>query len=81
MHNDVAIVANNSHPGFIAATTAILKWPDRTQAIGYVLGMRILENIQRTGVFRELPEKEIKASDDKDTQYFGDAAMQAVDRK
>ena len=79
MCKDVAIVANNSHPGFIAATTTILKWPDRTQAIGYVLGMRISENIQCTGVFRELQVKEVKVNDPEATRYFGNAAVQAVD--
>ena len=78
MDEDVAIVANNSHPGFVAALTTCLRWPDRTQALGYVTGMKITEGIQHTGVFRELQSKELREATP-DAEYFGAAAVQAVD--
>ena len=62
MCREVAIVANNSHPGFLAALTTILKWPDRSQAYGYAVGMRISEDIEETGVFRELQHKEVESA-------------------
>ena len=74
MCKDVAIIANKSGPGFMAAMTSILRWPDRAQARGYITGMRISEDIEETGVFRELKTPLAE----KPQTYFGTEASQAV---
>ena len=73
MPETVHAVAKDSRPAFMAAATTLMRWPDRTQAKGYVEGMRILDDIQHTGIFRELPFAK-RRSKEGAPSYFGESA-------
>ena len=80
---EVATIASNSRPGYMAVLTTILRLPDRTQARGYVTGMRISGEIDETGIFRVLRAKELHPEverEKKQEAYFGEAAEIAVDK-
>lgn len=47
-------VAPQKNPAFIAAVTALLRWPDLTQAQSFVLGFPIVGDVPYSGVFRAL---------------------------
>ena len=47
-------VAADSSPGFIAAVTSLLRWPDRTQAVSYVRGFGIVDQIDNSHIFLSL---------------------------
>ena len=51
-HADVAAVSADTNPAMLAATTSILRWPDRTQAYRFTFGFYIVDGIEDTGVFR-----------------------------
>ena len=61
-HEEVHRVAADSAPALVAAATAIIRWPDRTQGERYVRGFPIVGMNEDTGVFRRLPD----ATDDQD---------------
>ncbi|CAE7451206.1 unnamed protein product, partial [Symbiodinium sp. CCMP2456] len=47
-------VAPQKNPAFIAAVTALLRWPDLTQAQSFVLGFPVVGDVPYSGVFRAL---------------------------
>ena len=50
-------VASCKNPAFIAVVTALLRWPDLTQAQSFVLGFPIVGDVPFSGVFRSVSEK------------------------
>ena len=52
-------VAASKDVAFLACMTALLRWPDREQAISFIEGFPIVGEIPRTGIFREILPKEI----------------------
>lgn len=52
-------VASSKRPGFIAAMTVLLRWPDRLQAQCMVLGYPIVGEIEPSGLFRPVAAKQI----------------------
>ena len=73
MSSSCRIVALHSGPGFIAAATALLWWPDRTQAKSYLSGFGIIGDIEDSGVFSRISQTE-EHSD----EFFGLTAIDAV---
>ena len=67
MTPNAQIVAKNAGPIFIAASTTILRWPDRSQAISYIQGFKIIGEVDRTGVFRS-----IKSQEAEETEFYGE---------
>ena len=62
---EVSQVANSSRPAMTAVVTSVLRWPDRVQASGYVSGFPVVDAVQYSGVFREVPRKtDLLSSDD-----------------
>ena len=47
-------VAASKDVAFLACMTALLRWPDREQAISFIEGFPIVGEIPRTGIFREI---------------------------
>ena len=58
----------------MAAVTTLLRWPDRSQARSYIDGFRILDDIDTTGVFRE-----IRQTEEAREPFFGAAAEAALE--
>ena len=50
----VARVASRKRPVFMLACTLLLRWPDETNALRYILGFPIVGDIEHTGLFRQL---------------------------
>jgi hypothetical protein len=48
-------VASSKKPGMMAFAAALLKWPDRTQAMAYLEGFQIVGEIAPSHLFRPLP--------------------------
>ena len=68
-------VASAKDAAFLACMTALLRWPDRTQAISFIQGFPIVGEIPHTGIFREIVPKEVE-----DIQsWLGDDAAHRVD--
>lgn len=57
-------VAADKRPGFLAAMTILLRWPDVYQAQNLVRGYPIVGHIAATGVFRTVEPRDIQALDD-----------------
>jgi len=57
-------VASSKRPGFVAALTVLLHWPDIFQAQCLVRGYPIVGAIEPTGLFRPIPPREIATLDD-----------------
>ena len=59
----------------LAFLTAILRWPDRSQARGYLEGFQVIGDIPTSRVFRQVAPP---APVDVDKDFFGDAAVREV---
>ena len=57
-------VAASKRPGFIAAMTIILHWPDLTQGQNLVSGYPIVGEIEPSGLFRPIFAKDVEPLDD-----------------
>ena len=76
MSANARTVASGSCPIWIAVLTAILRWPDRLQASGYIHGFGIVKDIQKSNVFREIPEQAIPSE-----ELFGADAAPAAEQE
>ena len=70
-HTALAVAAERDVAG-IAFLTAIMRWPDRAQAKGYLEGFEIVGNIQTSHIFRPI------APTDLEQDFFGPAAVAEV---
>ena len=70
------VVAAHKSPAVIAFLTAINKWPDRDQALGYIRGFDIVGQVTASGVFRAISEQ---LDQDPRQAFWGDAAVEAID--
>ena len=68
-------VASTRQVALMAFATALMRWPDRQQAIKYVHGFEILGEISSSSIFREVPGVKL---DDIDSKFFGEPARAAV---
>ncbi|CAK0807283.1 unnamed protein product, partial [Prorocentrum cordatum] len=68
-------VARDRDAAGIAFLTALLRWPDRSQAMGYLHGFPVIGDIEASGVFRPLGPQPTKHLDE---VFFGQAAVAAV---
>ena len=66
-----AVAADRDIAG-LAFYSALLRWPDRTQASGYLEGFEVVGNIESSRVFRAIPPTQLR--DD----FFGSAATEEV---
>ncbi len=67
-------VAASKRPGFVAALSALLRWPDTHLAAHLVEGFPIIGAIEASGLFRPVaPQPTVDMAD-----WLGDAAEQAV---
>ena len=51
---DARAVAEAKNPAVMAYLTAVLRWPDRSQAARYVQGFDLVGHHESTGIFRQL---------------------------
>ena len=68
-------VASAKDAAFVACMTALLRWPDRNQAISFIQGFPIVGEIPRTGIFREILPKDVEDVH----AWLGDDAARRVD--
>ncbi|CAE7839424.1 unnamed protein product [Symbiodinium sp. CCMP2592] len=54
--NETLRVAPAKNPAFIAVVTALLRWPDLTQAQSFLFGLPIVGDVPFSGVFRNIHE-------------------------
>lgn len=54
MPASVACVASNKRPAFLLACALLLRWPDETCPLRYVLGFGIIGDIENSSLFRPL---------------------------
>ena len=71
-----AAVAAGRRLVLMAFFTALLRWPDRRQALDYVHGFQVVGDIPVSGVFRSVVSADVSKIDD---QFFGDAAVAALE--
>ena len=66
MPGHIRNLGSPKHPQNIALCTALLRWPDRTQASRYVGGFQIVGDIELSHVFRDLgiPPPECPSEDE-----------------
>jgi len=76
-HDEVNQVADSS-PTLVAAATALVRWPDRTQGQRYVFGFPIVGAIEDTGVFRKLPDA--KVGQEEHEELLGEYARECVQK-
>ena len=69
-------VARTKRPGFIAAMSVLLRWPDRTQPCNLIRGYRIVGDMHTSGLFRDVAPKETASFDD----WLGHSAEEAIQR-
>ena len=69
-------VARTKRPGFIAAMSVLLRWPDRTQPCDLIRGYRIVGDMHTSGLFRDVAPKETASFDD----WLGHSAEEAIQR-
>ena len=68
-----AVAADRDIPG-LALFTSLLRWPDRTQATGYLEGFQVVGDIASSRVFRPI----LNLCLEKD--FYGPAAVSEVDQ-
>ena len=56
MHSDVKDVAAQRCPALLTCIAHLLRWPDTTVGLRFVLGFRCIGAIEAPGLFRELDE-------------------------
>ena len=78
-HEEVHRVAAESAPALVAAATAIIRWPDRTQGERYVRGFPIVGTNEDTGVFRRLPDT-VEGQDESVESLLGEHASKCLQR-
>ena len=69
----MAVAAERDVAG-IAMLTALLRWPDRQQALGYLQGFRVVGEIETSKIFKPIPTTPL------DHNFFGQAAIEEVDQ-
>lgn len=74
-HEDVAQVTQQATPTFMAATTSLLRWPDRGQASKYVTGFPFIGVQESSSVFRQLPQEDTPGEE---KELLGDYAASIV---
>ena len=78
-HKEVHRVAAESAPALVAAATALVRWPDRTQGERYVRGFPIVGMNEDTGVFRRLPDT-VDSKDESVDSLLGAHASKCLQR-
>ena len=79
LHPCVARAAATKRPAHMAFLTAVMRWPDVSQAQGYIEGFPIIGEIPSSNLFRQLlPEGERGLDTELESGFFGDAAEQAI---
>ena len=77
----VAKAAAKKRPAHMAFLSASLRWPDLTQAAGYVQGFPIIGEIPSSGLFRQLqPSGQRELETVLEEGFFGQAAITAIDQ-
>ena len=73
-----AVKVNTRNPVYIAFATALLRWPDRQQALQYIKGFPIVGSVQSSGVFRPLPSGSAEWTVE---DFLGESAAEAVSQQ
>ena len=69
----LAVAAQRNIAG-LAVLTAVLRWPDRMQAMGYLQGFEVVGDIQTSRFFRPIPTAPLNH------EFFGQPAIDVVTR-
>ena len=69
-------MASDACPAMTALVTTVLRWPDRHQAKGYVVGFPVVDQLQYSGVFRDVPQKADHIPSD---ALLGDYSREVID--
>ena len=80
MSENVRTVAPESSPAWIAASTTLLRWPDRSQAARYVAGFRVTGVIESSGVFRAKGGPIYADAGPEGEKFFGIASTEVVEK-
>ena len=68
-------VAATKDVALMSFVAAVLRWPDKSQAAGYLRGFRVIGQIEPTDVFRPIPPE---GGVDLKAQFYGENALEEV---
>ena len=72
----VRAVAGGRNVALLAFLVAVLRWPDRALAIGFVLGFAIVGDIATSSIFRQVEPQTLR---DMEKNFFGEPAAATVE--